>query len=156
MDRASILADAIEYLKELLQRIINLQNELESITPQSLLQPTPTSFQPLTPTIPNLPCRVREEICAGSLPSPDSQPARVSLIPAVIQYFFWLYESVSDEFGWAAVDIFEFFVILNHGVLHCLGKLRRVLHCLPEIFCLNVFFKPLLRHFYWYPFSLFG
>ncbi|CBI35667.3 unnamed protein product, partial [Vitis vinifera] len=73
MDRASILADAIEYLKELLQRINDLQNELESITPQSLLQPT-SSFQPLTPTIPTLPCRVREEICPGSLPSPNSQP----------------------------------------------------------------------------------
>ena len=79
MDRASILADAIEYLKELLQRINDLQNELESVTPQSLLQPT-SSFQPLTPTIPTLPGIVREEIGPGLLPSPNSQPARVIFI----------------------------------------------------------------------------
>ncbi|KAF2312804.1 hypothetical protein GH714_040504 [Hevea brasiliensis] len=48
MDRASILGDAIEYLKELLQRINDLHNELESTPPGSSL--TPTSFHPLTPT----------------------------------------------------------------------------------------------------------
>ncbi|KAK1271947.1 Transcription factor ICE1 [Acorus gramineus] len=84
MDRASILGDAIEYLKELLQRINDLHNELES-TPSSSSLPsttatTPTaSFHPLTPTPPTLPCRVKEELCPSSLPSPNSQPARVEV-----------------------------------------------------------------------------
>ncbi|KAF5196714.1 Transcription factor inducer of cbf expression [Thalictrum thalictroides] len=76
MDRASILGDAIEYLKELLQRINDLHNELESTSPGSSLPPT-TSFHPLTPTPPTLPCRVKEELCPSSLSSPNSQPARV-------------------------------------------------------------------------------
>ncbi|KAF3786700.1 Transcription factor [Nymphaea thermarum] len=77
MDRASILGDAIEYLKELLQRINDLHNELES-TPNSSVATTP-SFHPLTPTPPTLPCRVKEELCPSSLPSPNSQPARVEV-----------------------------------------------------------------------------
>ncbi|KAJ0988745.1 hypothetical protein J5N97_007101 [Dioscorea zingiberensis] len=80
MDRASILGDAIEYLKELLQRINDLHNELES-TPSSSSMPatTPTNFHPLTPTPPTLPCRVKEELCPSSLPSPNNQPARVEV-----------------------------------------------------------------------------
>lgn len=78
MDRASILGDAIEYLKELLQRINDLHNELES-TPSSSSLPATTSFYPLTPTLPTLPCRVKEELCSSSLPSPNSQPARVEV-----------------------------------------------------------------------------
>nr|DAD30429.1 TPA_asm: hypothetical protein HUJ06_009280 [Nelumbo nucifera] len=78
MDRASILGDAIEYLKELLQRINDLHNELESTPPGSSLPPS-TSFHPLTPTLPTLPCRVKEELCPSSLPSPNSQPARVEV-----------------------------------------------------------------------------
>lgn len=38
MDRASILGDAIDYLKELLQRINDLHNELESTPLGSLPQ----------------------------------------------------------------------------------------------------------------------
>lgn len=79
MDRASILGDAIDYLKELLQRINDLHNELESTPPGSLLPPS-TSFHPLTPTPPTLPCRVKEELFPGSLPSPKNQPARVYFI----------------------------------------------------------------------------
>ncbi|KAF3336588.1 transcription factor ICE1 [Carex littledalei] len=82
MDRASILGDAIEYLKELLQKINDLHNELES-TPSSSIPPsTPTGtscLNPLTPTLPTLPSRVKEELCPSSLPSPNSQPARVEV-----------------------------------------------------------------------------
>jgi len=81
MDRASILGDAIEYLKELLQRINDLHNELES-TPSSSALPTPTgsSFNPLTPTLPTLPSRVKEELCPSNFPSPTGQQARVSFL----------------------------------------------------------------------------
>ncbi|KAF6169640.1 hypothetical protein GIB67_004032 [Kingdonia uniflora] len=78
MDRASILGDAIEYLKELLQRINDLHNELESTTPGSSI-PASTSFHPLTPTPPTLPCRVKEELYPSSLSSPNGQPARVEV-----------------------------------------------------------------------------
>ncbi|KAK6920450.1 Myc-type, basic helix-loop-helix (bHLH) domain, partial [Dillenia turbinata] len=78
MDRASILGDAIEYLKELLQKINDLHNELESTPSGSSLTPT-TSFHPLTPTPPTLPCRIKEELCPSSLSSPTSQPARVEV-----------------------------------------------------------------------------
>ncbi|XP_050378928.1 transcription factor ICE1 [Argentina anserina] len=78
MDRASILGDAIEYLKELLQRINNLHNELESLPPGSALTPTASTFHPLTPTPPTLPSRIKEELCP-SLPSPNGQPARVEV-----------------------------------------------------------------------------
>ncbi|NP_001280967.1 transcription factor ICE1-like [Malus domestica] len=79
MDRASILGDAIEYLKELLQRINNLHNELESIPPGSALTPTGNTFHPLTPTPATLPNRIKEELCPSSLPSPNGQAARVEV-----------------------------------------------------------------------------
>ncbi|KAE9587369.1 hypothetical protein Lal_00004528 [Lupinus albus] len=78
MDRASILGDAIEYLKELLQRINDLHNELESTPSGSSLTPVST-FHPLTPTPPALPSRIKEELCPSSLPSPNGQPARVEV-----------------------------------------------------------------------------
>ncbi|XVF49517.1 hypothetical protein PTKIN_Ptkin04bG0018900 [Pterospermum kingtungense] len=78
MDRASILGDAIEYLQELLQRINDLQNELDSNPPSSSLTPT-TSFHPLTPTPATFPGRIKDELCPSSLPSPNGQPARVEV-----------------------------------------------------------------------------
>ncbi|OIW15378.1 hypothetical protein TanjilG_20290 [Lupinus angustifolius] len=78
MDRASILGDAIEYLKDLLQRINDLHNELESTPAGSSLTPVST-FHPLTPTPTALPSRIKEELCPSSLPSPNGQPARVEV-----------------------------------------------------------------------------
>ncbi|KAJ7976287.1 Transcription factor Inducer of CBF expression 1 [Quillaja saponaria] len=86
MDRASILGDAIDYLKELLQRINDVHNELES-TPPGVLLPPSTSFYPLTPTPLTLPCRVKEELCPSSLPNPKNQPAKVEVKQAVISCF---------------------------------------------------------------------
>lgn len=79
MDRASILGDAVDYLKELLQRINDLHNELESTPPGSLLTPS-SSIHPLTPTPPTLPCRVKEDLYPGTLLSPKNQSAKVIFV----------------------------------------------------------------------------
>ncbi|KAJ0979825.1 hypothetical protein J5N97_015299 [Dioscorea zingiberensis] len=68
IDRASIIGDAIDYLKELLQRIHDLHNELGLIPSSSSLLPTTTmNFLPLMPTTPTLPSHVKEESCSISL-----------------------------------------------------------------------------------------
>ncbi|KAL6613889.1 hypothetical protein ACP70R_036159 [Stipagrostis hirtigluma subsp. patula] len=79
MDRASILGDAIEYLKELLQRINDLHNEIESAPSSSLVGPTSASFHPSTPTLQTFPGRVKEELCPASFPSPSGQQATVEV-----------------------------------------------------------------------------
>lgn len=78
MDRASILGDAIDYLKELLQRINDIHKELEAIPAGPLVQ-APTGFEPVTPSPTTLSYRVKEEMCASSLPSPKNQPARIEV-----------------------------------------------------------------------------
>ncbi|KAL7114406.1 hypothetical protein ACP275_04G119400 [Erythranthe tilingii] len=61
MDRTSILGDAIDYLKELLQKINDLNNELESTPP--------------TPTAPVFPSRFKEEQRTQiAFPTPLSSP----------------------------------------------------------------------------------
>lgn len=104
MDRASILGDAIEYLKELLQRINDLHNELESTPPGSSLTPS-SNFHPLTPTPPTLPSRIKEELCPSSLPSPNAQPARV--------IFFLLHASTSLFIHIDIARIFILYVIIT-------------------------------------------
>ncbi|WVZ67568.1 hypothetical protein U9M48_016625 [Paspalum notatum var. saurae] len=79
MDRASILGDAIEYLKELLQRINDLHNEIESAPSSSLVGPAPASFHPSTPTLQTFPGHIKEELCPGSFPSPNGQQATVEV-----------------------------------------------------------------------------
>ncbi|KAG8078964.1 hypothetical protein GUJ93_ZPchr0007g4283 [Zizania palustris] len=80
MDRASILGDAIEYLKELLQRINDLHIELESATSSTLSGPTTSaSFHPSTPILQTFPGRVKEELCPTSFPSPSGQQATVEV-----------------------------------------------------------------------------
>ncbi|KAF2558107.1 hypothetical protein F2Q68_00013270 [Brassica cretica] len=72
MDRASVLGDTIDYLKEILQRINDLHTKLES---------TPSSSSGLTPTPQTLPCRVKEDLCpsSSSLPSPKGEQARIAV-----------------------------------------------------------------------------
>ncbi|KAG0614573.1 hypothetical protein M758_6G187400 [Ceratodon purpureus] len=78
MDRASILGDAIEYLKELLQRINDIHKELEEAKlEQSRSLPTsPVAGRTSWPT-PGYSTAVKEQ--CPVLPNPESQPPRVEV-----------------------------------------------------------------------------
>ncbi|CAI9766185.1 unnamed protein product [Fraxinus pennsylvanica] len=82
MDKASILGDAIEYLKELLQKINDLHNELDSTPSSSSLSPLSMVY-PWMPTTPGHPCCIKEELgpsaFASPLSSPTGQPTRVEV-----------------------------------------------------------------------------
>lgn len=95
MDRASILGDAIEYLKELLQRINDLHNELEFAPSGAALTPG-ASFHPLTPTPPSLSSRIKEELCPSSFPSPNGQPARVNKF-LVLEQLSFAFQMIHDS-----------------------------------------------------------
>lgn len=69
MDRASILGDAVEYLKELLQRINDLHTELMVGSSNS---------KPLVPTLPDFPYRMNQESQA-SLLNPEVEPTTVEV-----------------------------------------------------------------------------
>ncbi|KAG1370207.1 transcription factor ICE1 [Cocos nucifera] len=76
-DRLYMLRSVVPKISK---KINDLHNELESTPSSSPLPSAATaSFHPLTPTLPTLPCRVKEELCPSSLPSPNSQPARVEV-----------------------------------------------------------------------------
>nr|WBK62444.1 bHLH family protein [Larix kaempferi] len=68
-DRTSILGDAVEYLKELLQRINGLHTELMSGSSNS---------KPLASTLLDFPCMMNREYQA-SLLNPEVEPARVEV-----------------------------------------------------------------------------
>ncbi|KAL1327107.1 hypothetical protein HN51_037195 [Arachis hypogaea] len=88
MDRASILGDAINCLRELLQQINDLHNELESTPPGSSLQSSTTILQTLTPTPQTLPCQGKEELYPGVLPCPNTNLQSVDDgFPLVTFYF---------------------------------------------------------------------
>jgi hypothetical protein len=76
MDRASILGDAIEYLKELLQRIADIHNELEAAKVEHRSLPSSPSGA-LTPGTTQVYPTVKEE--CPVLPNPESQPPRVEV-----------------------------------------------------------------------------
>ncbi|XP_019451364.1 PREDICTED: transcription factor ICE1-like isoform X2 [Lupinus angustifolius] len=80
MDRASILGDAIEYLKDLKQKVNVLHNELQSVPSGSSGTVTPSSsFHSVTPTPPTLPSRVKDELCLSNLSSPKGHSPKVEV-----------------------------------------------------------------------------
>lgn len=139
MDRASILGDAVEYLKELLERINNLHNELES-SPSSTSLSASTSFHPLTPTPLTLPSRVKEELCPSSLPSPNGQPARVNcnILSCTFSLTHAIITSVIDVY---AQNFFSFMLHACHYISSCTAKLLLLIVTINFFFQLHVSFE---------------
>ncbi|KAE9590182.1 putative transcription factor bHLH family [Lupinus albus] len=80
MDRASILGDAIEYLKDLKHKVNDLHNELQSFPSCSSGTVTPSSsFHSVTPTLPTLPSKVKGELCLSSFSSPKGHSPKVEI-----------------------------------------------------------------------------
>ncbi|CAL0321591.1 unnamed protein product [Lupinus luteus] len=76
MDRASILGDAIEYLRDLKQKVNDLHNELQSVPCGSSGTVTPSSsFH----SVPTLPSRVKDELCLSNLSSPKGHSPKVEV-----------------------------------------------------------------------------
>ncbi|GLJ49803.1 hypothetical protein SUGI_1057720 [Cryptomeria japonica] len=76
-DRASILGDAVEYLKELLQQINELQNELKESSNTTCL-PASSKLQPLTHKHPLFLSRDKE-VSHLSVPNPDAESPKVEV-----------------------------------------------------------------------------
>ncbi|GKA87732.1 transcription factor ICE1-like protein, partial [Tanacetum coccineum] len=71
MDQASILVDAIDYLKELRKKVSKLERELD--LPPAATPPVTTGFSQLTPTAATIPsCSTKDLV-------PIREPARVDV-----------------------------------------------------------------------------
>ncbi|KAL0397208.1 UNVERIFIED_CONTAM: Transcription factor ICE1 [Sesamum calycinum] len=115
MDRASILGDAIEYLKELLQKINDLHNELESTPSSSSLTPT-ASLYPLSPMASGLPACIKEErsslvhlrvLCQARRDNQQGPGILLSTMRAIDNLGLDIQQAVISCFNGFAMDVFQ-------------------------------------------------